>query len=318
MMKYVALCFLAITASAQADLFDDGVKHFDNKQYAEAKTSFEKMIASKQRIAESQKYLGRTLMRLNQDEDAVDMLEEAVDSAPNDPEAHYYFASASCRYAQQASVFSQLGLASGCREHAQKAYQLKADYWDARELAMSFFLNAPGIAGGGIDKAKALQAETAKVDPAYGQAFAAKVAAHEEKWDEAYRLLQSAAEAKPEVVDFAIDLGSLLMQRKKYAEAAQQFESVIKKFPSEARAYFHFANMIVEGKLAARYGEGEKALQQFFVAENKKGAPSEGWGWLVMNELYTLMGKTDEAQKALANASKDPSERLQKEIKKKS
>lgn len=317
-MKQIVFGLAALTTVAHGDLFDDGIKQYESKQYAAAKTTFERVVASKQHVADAKKYLGRTLMKLQQDEDAVDVLEEAVELAPNDAEAHYYFAAASCRYAQQASVFSQMGLAGDCRDHAQTAYQLKPDYWEARKIALTFFLQAPGIVGGGIDKAKALQADTAKLDPAYGNAFASQIAIKEQKWDEAFTLLQNAVSAKPEVADFAVDLGGLLSKQKKYPEAAQQYEAVTKKFPDEARAYFHFANMIVEGKIEARYGEGELALQHFFSADNKKGAPSEGWGWLVLNELYTLMGKTDEAQKALANAGKDPDQYLQKEIKKKS
>lgn len=317
-MKYATFAVLVFATAAHGDLFDDGVKQYDNRLYSAAKTSFENAIAKQQNAAEAQKYLGRTLMKLDADEEAVEALETAVEMAPNDAEAHYFFAAASCRYAAQASVFSKLGLAGDCRDHAQKAFQLKPDYWDARKLALTFFLQAPGIAGGGVEKAKALQAETATLDGAYGDAFASQLAAFEQQWDEAIKHQQAAAQAKPEVADFAIDLGHLFSRQKRYAEAAAQYEAVSKSFPTEARAYFNFANMVVEGKLEARFNDAENALQRFFTAENKKGAPSDGWGYLVLNELYTLMGKTAEAKAALTQAAKDNDKRLHSEIKKKS
>jgi tetratricopeptide (TPR) repeat protein len=73
--------------------------------------------------------------------------------------------------AQNAGPLKQLGLARRFHKEAEVAVALDPKRFDAQDALLMFFLKAPGVMGGGKDKAQAKVAEIAKLDPVKG-AFA--------------------------------------------------------------------------------------------------------------------------------------------------
>jgi hypothetical protein len=62
---------------------------------------------------------------------------------------------------------------------------------DDAEARLDFFLDAPGIVGGGIDKARAEAARLATLDAYRGGMATARIAEREKHWPEAERLYRS-------------------------------------------------------------------------------------------------------------------------------
>jgi hypothetical protein len=58
---------------------------------------------------------------------------------------------------------------------------------DAAEGRLEFLLGAPGIVGGGVDKARAEAARIATLDAYRGAMAEARIAEHEKAWPEAER-----------------------------------------------------------------------------------------------------------------------------------
>ncbi len=94
--------------------------------------------------------------------------EKAVSLDPKSADAHLWLGRAYGQKAMKASVFSQMGLAKKCRTAFEKSVELDGTNVEARWDLMQYYLRAPGIVGGGKDKALAQAGEIAKLDTVRG------------------------------------------------------------------------------------------------------------------------------------------------------
>ncbi len=87
---------------------------------------------------------------------AVHECELAVSNAPASSESHLWLGRAYGLKAGQANALSAFGLAKKVREEFERAAQLGPDVPRAASDLAQFYISAPGIAGGGTDKAQAV------------------------------------------------------------------------------------------------------------------------------------------------------------------
>ena len=71
--------------------------------------------------------------------------------------------------AQKSSVFTQLSWAKKCRAAFSKAVELEPASLEARFSLLQYDVNAPGIAGGGLDRGRADAEAIAKLSPSAGK-----------------------------------------------------------------------------------------------------------------------------------------------------
>jgi tetratricopeptide (TPR) repeat protein len=97
---------------------------------------------------------------------AIAACEKAVSLEPNRSEYHLWLGRTYGEKADASNFFTAAGLAKKVRNEFERAVQLDPSNVAARTDLAEFYLEAPGIVGGGQDKARA-QAETvAKLNPA--------------------------------------------------------------------------------------------------------------------------------------------------------
>ncbi len=188
---------------------------FDSRRPAEAQRAFELLAAADSKNPEINFYLGQLALRRNDADRALAYLHQAVVAAPTASRYHNALGDAYGRAAQKASVFSQLGLAKKCLAAYRRAVELEPANLDFHQSLFEYYRNAPGIAGGGRDKAVAEATAMKQLDPSRGRlAFA-----------------------------------SLHASEKKYPEALAEFDEVLKTNPDEYIALYQV------GRLAATTGQ---------------------------------------------------------------
>ncbi len=218
-LLHAALLGLPLLASAvvPADPADVAAARalLDQRKPAEAQAAFEKLAAAHPGDAEVHYHLGLLAIRRNEPAKAVPFLEKAIAAAPTVSRYHRLLGDAWGTQAASASIFSQLGLAKKCLAAYEKAVALDPADIDARFSVFEYYRRAPGLAGGGFDKASATAAAIKKLDAARGRfAFA-----------------------------------TLYLGEKKYAEAFAQFDEVLKTNPDDYAALYQV------GRIAAMSGE---------------------------------------------------------------
>jgi tetratricopeptide (TPR) repeat protein len=264
-----ALSVLATTAAA-ADpaALKSAVDLFNARQTAEAQKAFEGLATADPKNAEAQFYLGRLALARDDHEKAITHLEKAVALAPADARYHHRLGDAYGRSAQKASMFAQMGLAKKCKAAYEKAVELDPKNLDARFSLMGFYQAAPGIVGGGIDKALAQAQEIKKLDPARGRIALAGVYIADKKYDLAFAEFDAVLQEKPD------DYAALFQVGRTAALSGQQLDRGLASLrrclamtppegqPGHAAAHWRIGNLLEkQGDKPAARAAYEAALK---------------------------------------------------------
>jgi tetratricopeptide (TPR) repeat protein len=155
--------------------------------------------------------------------DAKDTLDALIEDYPEFVEGYYLSGFVNLSLIDEVNIFRKLGTAKRALDDWQRAVELDPGNLDTRYAVFAFFVNAPGIAGGDLEKARIIQTELAEMNPGYGTLASALLLAKAEDNDaaetnyiEAIRLLNSAAS------HFA--LVQFYMQTEQYEKALAQLE----------------------------------------------------------------------------------------------
>jgi tetratricopeptide (TPR) repeat protein len=171
---------------------------FQQGKNTEAKMAFEHLAAAYPDDFEARQYLGRLALRADDPKEAAQHLERAVALSPRGSEVHKDLGDAYGRLAQKANVFTRMGWASKCRSAYERAVALDPRNVDARLSLLTFYQQAPGLAGGGMDKAYAQAAEIGKLDARRGREARAGLLAADKRFSEAFTLLEQSVTESPE------------------------------------------------------------------------------------------------------------------------
>ena len=200
----------------------------------------------------------RAALEKGDPEAAVAAADTALKSSPRDADVLLWAGRAYGQRALSASVFTKMSWAKKCRESWERAVEVAPASLDARLELLRYYLMAPGIAGGGIEKAREQAAKIATLDATQGHVAIGTIADHEKKPAEAEAAYRKAAESDPKGVEGPIALASFLARQKRWAEARAIFEKRVAADPNDALAIYQL------GRLALLSGEGmEKGLTHF-------------------------------------------------------
>ena len=213
LIKYYLLMTL-VTSSLVSGLSNanPAVDAFQDENYELAKELFEKDKEN----AISKLYLGRLEIRNGNFDEAEELIKEALDMKPNDSNYHYWFASISGMQAGNASIFSAPGYASDSKEHFMKAVELDPNNVQALSGLISFYIQAPSIVGGSIDKASELTIKLTKLDKKEG--LSAQISLHrsENETDKELEKAEELAIAFPNSSEALLKAGFSYQGAKRY------------------------------------------------------------------------------------------------------
>lgn len=215
-MKTPALFLLPLLsllpAVAIAAPLDDARELIRERKFAEARKLLEPLVAADAKAAAPRYHLGICLMGLGDAEAAAEVLEQAVALDPTKGAYHRSLGDACGMTAQKAGLLSKMGWARRCGAAYQKAVEVDPSDVRSRWSLMEFCRQAPGLVGGGIDKAYVQAAEIRKLDAERGRVAYANLYATEKKFAEAFGLFDEVLKANP--TDYAANfhIGRLASQ----------------------------------------------------------------------------------------------------------
>ena len=140
---------------------------------------------------------------------AVAAYEKATELAPKNGDYQRQLGDAYGFAAQKASGFGKFGFAKKCRLAYEKAVELAPANLDARSSLLMYYQNAPGLMGGGVDKAYAQAAEIKKIDPARGRLAYASVYTADKKYDQALAEFDAVLRSSPDDYAALYQVGKL-------------------------------------------------------------------------------------------------------------
>jgi len=126
--------------------------------------------------AESYNLLCRAYFMLEEWDRAISACERATSLDPRNSQYFMWLGRVYGEKADRAGFFSAAGLAKKVRSSFERAVELDPRNWEARTDLAEFYLEAPGIVGGGKDKARAQAEAIEPLNPAMAHWVLARLA----------------------------------------------------------------------------------------------------------------------------------------------
>ena len=201
---------------------------------------------------------------------AVELSEQCVAAHPKQSECHLSLGTTLAAKALAAGKISGLLLAGKIRQAYQQAVALDRKNIEARFSLLRYYLIAPSMVGGGIEKAQELAQETLSIHAQAAQLMQGAISLREKQPAAAEAAAVSATAPGNASLDemltevhrsLLIGAGSLYMEAKKYTDAERVFRTLQKHYPDSAWGPFLLARVHqVQGKCSVALGFFEKAV----------------------------------------------------------
>jgi Flp pilus assembly protein TadD len=162
---------------------------------------------------------------------AVEAGQKAVREQPESAAAHRLLGQAFGQKAIRSSLFSQIGLAKKCRAEFEKAVALDPGDPEARVDLVTYYANAPGFLGGGLDKAREQVRILNGLDAARGALMHGYVLAKEKRTVEAEAQYRRAVALRPGDAGFHVRFGHFLVRAGRMDEARASYREALRLDP---------------------------------------------------------------------------------------
>jgi tetratricopeptide (TPR) repeat protein len=241
------LPWLLVCLSACAIELERARQLYDRTDYRESLRILEAAPA-KDRTAEVEALIGINYMMLGDFKKAIDHLEKAVQREPRSSQFHLWLGQAWGRRAEKANVFAAPRYASRCRQAFERAVELDPKNRRAVHDLFLYYLEAPGIMGGGVDEAERLAARLEPLDPPEHQLALAKVAEKRKQYEKAEGHLRRAVDLSSGDVGRVVELARFLARRGRVEESEALFDRAARSGPESPWLLFGRASVYVESK----------------------------------------------------------------------
>lgn len=217
-------------------------------KYADAERLANARLAQDAANADALVALNEVSLVEGRTDDAVKLGERCIAAQPKVSSCHVAFGTALGIKAMSAGMMAGMRYAGKVREALKTAVELDPQNMDARFSLMTYYMQAPGVVGGGTAKAQALAAQTAQLNPEAGKLMMARLDAADDKLARAEAAaLAMPVSANEAVADGQRDLLNNLAYRylsdKKYADGERLYREAYKRFPDSEGAVYGIARI---------------------------------------------------------------------------
>jgi cytochrome c-type biogenesis protein CcmH/NrfG len=205
---------------------------------------------------------------------ATDEFQKAAKLDPKNSDAMLWLGRSWARRAETASPFTAPMNASRARNCFEQAVALQTNpkNHEAMDDLFDFYLDAPGFLGGGFEKAEALAARIAQVDPAQGHYDRAEIARKRREFSQSEQELRRAVQLGPHEVGHLMALARLLARQGRLQESDAILAEAAKAVPGNPRLLYGRAQIYVETH--RNLAEARTLLQQYLRSNLTPDDPS--------------------------------------------
>ncbi len=180
---------------------------------------------------------------------ASETLHKAVEMDPASSDNWLWLGRAYGRRAETSSFITAPSYASKARGYFEKAVQLNPNNTEAIGDLFEYYLEAPGMLGGGLDKAAEMAKRIGRNDPAEYHWAQSRLAEKRKEYETAEDQLRRAAELAPRQVGRLIDLAKFLAKNGRYQESDATFQKARQIDPNAPKLLFAQASVYIrEGR----------------------------------------------------------------------
>ncbi len=300
----LAASFVAVACLAAADSsLAEARRQFDAGEYQQCAATLRAALEGNPRDAELYHWLSRCYFELQDNDHAVSSAEHAVGLDSKNSVYHDWLGRAYGRKAEHAILFSAFSLARKTRREFEEAVRLNPSNLAAQRDLIEFYFRAPGIVGGGDDKARRQIELLAGHDPVEGHLARAEFWIDKKKPELAEEEYRQVLEAKPKRVEPYLEIADFYLKRSDAAGLERALEATASVDASDRRLAFYRGVAMVLSK--ADLAEAERLLKSYVATvPPRSDLPSRGLARQWLGRLYEREGKCAEAAEQYREALK--------------
>lgn len=268
---FLALLFLAsqplLLPAASTDI---SVKELLNAgRVDEAIQTLQSEIARSPNEAESYNLLCRAYFMLNDWDPGIEACAHATDLDPRSSLYWLWLGRIYGEKADHAGWFTAAGLAKKVRTAFERAVLLDPKSWEARTDLAEFYLEAPGIVGGGKDKAQAQADVIRALNPARADWIEGKIAEKNKDYAAAERDYRAAVTDSDSGCRAWLDVASFLRRTNRLDEMQQTLRQLETCSLDHPEALLDGANMLL--RTVRDYPMAVRLLHRYLSSPSEEG-----------------------------------------------
>jgi len=312
-----ALC-IASTAMAATNVrqeagLEAARQAYEASDYPKAIVLLQTAAAKEPLNGEVQLLLAKSYLELQERDAAIKSAERAVTIDPRNSIYHEWLGRAYGEKADHAGWFSAMSLAKKTRKEFETAVQLDGRNFSARQALIEFDCSAPGIVGGGEEKALPQIQQLAEMDDAEWHYAAGNCRRHKKDPVTADEEFEKALQSHPKSAELIYDIGDHAVKRgqpERLLEVAEVGERVA---PGDPRGKFYRGVGLVLKKENPE--EAARLLREYAKkAPLRMGYPRPAAAHAWLGRLFEEQDKMEEAAKEFESAVKlEPNNKMAQE-----
>src|SRR6266581_2084301 len=322
MVKRTKLAFAALLVAgsclAAANVKrDEGLEEarraFEASDYAKAIQMLQAAAAKEPSNGDIQLLLAKSYLELQEHDAAIHSAEKAVALDPQSSLYHEWLGRAYGEKADHAGWFSAISLAKKTRKEFQTAVELDNRNFSARQALIEFDCSAPGMVGGGEDKAQPHIKELMERDAAEGHYAAGNCRRQKKDFAAADEEFTKALESNPKSAELIYDIGDYAIKRSQPERLLEVADTGERVAPGDRRGKFYRGVALVLKRENPE--EAERLMKEYAdKAPTRSGYPRPAAAHAWLGRLFEDQNQMEEAAKEFENALKlDPKNKMAQE-----
>ncbi|WP_293938279.1 lipopolysaccharide assembly protein LapB [Iodobacter sp.] len=294
MHRYIVMfCLAFLTFIAQASQAD--IKQLLNdKKYAEAEKQLKAQLQANPKDDIALLGLGQIPVLSGDSKhlaESITYLEKCIEINPNSSACHLWLGNTYGTMVQNSGMLTAAKYASKIKAEFARAVELDPQSYEARDGLNNFYLQAPGIVGGSISKAKANTEEFAKLQPNLGHLLRASVLIAADKFEHAQAelLLTKAGDELDALLNTWLQLGLAYLNDNQADKSAALFQRLLTQYPNQASFHLGLGKSLLE---QSKLDPAIQSLEQAVHLDKNIGA---------QYRLAIAYQRKGDKQKAIAN-----------------
>jgi len=239
------LAHLASACGAAADALSEARQLYQQTRYEEALAVLSK---AGQQGAEADALAGQCYYMRGEFKRASEYFERAAAAEPHNSDYHLWLGRAYGRRAENSSFVTAPSYARKARRSFEKAFELDPNSTAAAGDLFDYYLEAPGMLGGGLDKARALAEKAKGQDEAEYHFRLARIAEKQKDWAQAEAEYRRALALAPQQAGRAVDLARFLSERGRFEESDAMFRKAQEIAPGAPKVWFEQAKTYIKAR----------------------------------------------------------------------
>ncbi len=297
-----ALAFAVILVGAfplvpRAADMSGAIECYGRGEYQKAISMLTRSPAATSDSPELRLWTAKAYLQLRQWDGAIAELERAVDLDGSNCTLHLWLGRAYGGKASHASLLNAISLAKKVRVEFELARSLCPEDRLIRFDLLSYYLEAPGFLGGGLDKAAKEIDEIAGQDSRAGHTARAMLAKKNKNWDLARDELTQATHEFPDSAEAYADLAVFLYQRADFAAAAASARGALRLRNAYPRAQLVLASSQIETR--TDIAAAVHSLEGLSAGPLLDDDPPFAEVYYQLGKGYTALGRRSDAVAAL-------------------